>query len=158
MSYETRLSKITIEIDVQEAYENMSEKDRIEFLAENLQGANFADVLDEIQFGNLMAYISKRYGRSSIEEFIETFMDKKTGKRKSMKPFDLEACIRFDTIVTRSGNEASLFQYDEKEAEFPLVVLITRDNGDQMEETFTKDGMYFSDGRLSPNDLFMANE
>lgn len=75
-----------------------------------------------------------------------------------MKTFNLEACMRFDTIVTRSGNGALFFRYDDREENFPLAVLITRDNGDQDEETFTKDGMYFSDGRISPNDLFMADE
>lgn len=83
MSYETRLSEMTIEIDVQEAFDKMSEKDRVGFLAENLQGVNFSDVLDEIQFDNLMAYIAKRYERSSIEEFIETFMDKKQKGEKA---------------------------------------------------------------------------
>lgn len=76
MSHGTRLSEITVEIDVQEAYEKLSEKDRVEFLAENIQGRIFTKVLNEIPIYCLMEFISNKYERSSIDELLDKFQNK----------------------------------------------------------------------------------
>lgn len=70
-----------------------------------------------------------------------------------MKPFDLKAAKRGETIVTRDGREAQFIAHvPEARPSYSTVVLIDG-------ETFSiwDSGYYYWEGtRESPNDLFMA--
>ena len=74
-----------------------------------------------------------------------------------MKPFTLEEYLKnqFRKIITRDGREAKIL-YTEAEHEYPIIALITNEDGTQFPRAFNKNGEYFH-GTNSASDLFFSD-
>lgn len=73
-----------------------------------------------------------------------------------MKPFNLEAAIAGEKVITRDGREVFQFCYFKNmDTAYPVFASYRNDYGIDVTSSFTSDGMYTVRGE-SPNDLFMA--
>jgi len=75
---------------------------------------------------------------------------------KNKKPFDLEAALRGELLITRSGDEAKIIAQLNTDDEYKLIVKIKdRETRNESVESCTIDGKrYVNDG--GRGDLFMA--
>ena len=73
-----------------------------------------------------------------------------------MKEFDIELAKAGHPVCTRDGKSVRILCYDKIGNNYPIVTLM--DKGEYEEYIpFTIDGRYYSNGRESNNDLFMAS-
>lgn len=74
----------------------------------------------------------------------------------SLKKFDLQKALAGAPCVTRDGHEAKvLFDLDDSECVYPIVVVIRDDNGKWSSEEYTRGGRWDIDS-VCDNDLYMA--
>lgn len=70
-----------------------------------------------------------------------------------MKPFNLEAALRGEKVVTRDGREVTQLVKFDGEYDHPLAAMV-----EGSIESYTLGGKYFSDGGEANFDLFMHEE
>lgn len=70
-----------------------------------------------------------------------------------MKPFNLEAALRGEKVVTRDGREVTQLVKFDGEYDHPLAAMV-----EGSIESYTLGGKYFSDGGEANFDLFMYEE
>lgn len=70
--------------------------------------------------------------------------------KNNLKPFNLEAALAGEPVVTRDGQEATQVTLFECSSEFPLIAVV---NGEVY--SFTKQGRHYNCGQPSSFDLFM---
>ena len=77
-----------------------------------------------------------------------------------MRPFNLEEYLKNPSkkIVTRSGYNARIICTDRKDADYPIIALVSRESIEK-ESTlyYTKEGRFYVNG-LSESDLFFVAE
>ena len=77
-----------------------------------------------------------------------------------MKPFNLEEYLKNPSkkMVTRSGYNARIICTDRKDADYPIIALVSRESIEK-ESTlyYTKEGRFYVNG-LSESDLFFVAE
>lgn len=75
-----------------------------------------------------------------------------------MRPFNLEEYLKNPSkkMVTRSGYNARIICTDRKDADYPIIALVSRESIEK-ESTlyYTKEGRFYVNG-LSESDLFFA--
>lgn len=74
-----------------------------------------------------------------------------------MKPFNLEEAKAGKPVCTRDGRPARIICFDAKSA-YPIVALTPDIDGDEIVESYTADGYYYSDRSANVNNLMMAGE
>lgn len=74
----------------------------------------------------------------------------------SMKELDLNLVNQGHKIQTRDGRPARIICTNAKNSDFPVVVLITCENGEEVAETCTKDG-HININMKSERDIFMVS-
>jgi hypothetical protein len=70
----------------------------------------------------------------------------------NMKPFNLEAAMRGEPIVTRDGRKAKFVAYEPEAEKHKVVALV-----DQKLMSFNEDGSVWLYGGNRPSDLFMVS-
>ena len=70
-----------------------------------------------------------------------------------LKPFDLEAALRGEPVVTRDEKPVTQVTKFNTNSHYPIVAVI-----DKKLEFFTENGHYHPDGKTNSSDLFMAIE
>ena len=77
-----------------------------------------------------------------------------------MRPFNLEEYLKNPSkkMVTRSGYNARIICTDRKDADYPIIALVSRESIEK-ESTlyYTKEGRFYVNG-LSESDLFFVTE
>ena len=77
-----------------------------------------------------------------------------------MKPFNFEEYLKNPSkkLVTRSGYNARIICTDRKDADYPIIALVSRESIEK-ESTlyYTKEGRFYVNG-LSESDLFFVTE
>jgi len=73
-----------------------------------------------------------------------------------MKPFDMEAAKAGAPVVTGEGQKVRIVCFDAKRPSYPIVALVSDDNGIESVSIFTLEGCTNHHGINSRNDLFMA--
>ena len=77
-----------------------------------------------------------------------------------MRPFNLEEYLKnpLKKMVTRSGYNARIICTDRKDADYPIIALVSRESIEK-ESTlyYTKEGRFYVNG-LSESDLFFVTE
>ena len=77
-----------------------------------------------------------------------------------MKPFNFEEYLKNPSkkMVTRSGYNARIICTDRKDADYPIIALVSRESIEK-ESTlyYTKEGRFYVNG-LSESDLFFVTE
>ena len=77
-----------------------------------------------------------------------------------MRPFNLEEYLKNPSkkLVTRSGYNARIICTDRKDADYPIIALVSRESIEK-ESTlyYTKEGRFYVNG-LSESDLFFVAE
>ena len=80
--------------------------------------------------------------------------------RPFMRPFNLEEYLKNPSkkMVTRSGYNARIICTDRKDADYPIIALVSRESIEK-ESTlcYTKEGRFYVNG-LSESDLFFVAE
>lgn len=80
--------------------------------------------------------------------------------RPFMRPFNLEEYLKNPSkkMVTRSGYNARIICTDRKDADYPIIALVSRESIEK-ESTlyYTKEGRFYVNG-LSESDLFFVTE
>ena len=74
----------------------------------------------------------------------------------NLKPFDLEAAKNGAKVVTRCGNSVRIVCSDMRDDDYPIVGVVSRENGTEFSATFTREGKFVGLGTESRCDLFMA--
>jgi len=59
-----------------------------------------------------------------------------------MKPFDLEKARGGAKVCTRNGYKVEILRFDVKNPDYPIVALITDNDGIEICQSYTKDGKY----------------
>ncbi len=72
-----------------------------------------------------------------------------------MKPFDLEKAKAGAKVCTRNGYKVEILRFDVKNPYYPIIAVITNDDGIENYYAYTKDGKY-TDLNECPMDLVMA--
>lgn len=72
-----------------------------------------------------------------------------------MKPFDLEKAKAGAKVCTRNGLKVEILKFDVKNSYYPIIAVITNNNGIENCYAYTKDGKY-TDLNECPMDLVMA--
>lgn len=72
-----------------------------------------------------------------------------------MKPFNLEEAKAGKPVVLGDGRKARIVCYDRKN-KYPLVVLVENEDGDELMESYTLEGTFYSHTLSIVCDLFMA--
>ena len=75
-----------------------------------------------------------------------------------MKPFNLEQAKAGKPICTRDGRPARIICFDAQNEDFPIVALITDDEGDETPETYTAHGGYYTNAGQRDSDLMMVTQ
>ena len=73
-----------------------------------------------------------------------------------MKPFDLEKAKAGAKICTRSGFKVEILRFDIKNSNYPIVALVTNNDGTEHCYMYTKDGKYNIDLNKYPIDLVIV--
>lgn len=82
-------------------------------------------------------------------------------KKLSLRPFDLEAAKAGKPVCTRDGRKARIICFDKgKQANdfFPIIALVETEESGELIINYTNTGHYWSDTRISDNDLVMLLE
>lgn len=69
------------------------------------------------------------------------------------KPFDLQAAIRGEPIVTRDGRPARFVAQVPEATHYPVIAIVS---GGNAVTSHTNDGEEYNDGTESDDDLFMS--
>ena len=97
-----------------------------------------------------------------LDSRIESILKKvnKELNKYELIPFDIEKAKQGAKVMTREGCDVRILCYDHKREDYPIVAeIIPEDNSKEAHiETHTNDGRYYSNGTLSENDLFIAEE
>ena len=77
-----------------------------------------------------------------------------------MKPFNLEEYLANPSIkvVTRNGRNVRIICTDVRNDKYPIIALISQQNGDEVLFSYTKQGEVISNKWLSRYNLFFAPE
>ena len=77
---------------------------------------------------------------------------------KNLKPFNLEASRSGKPVCTRDGRKARIICFDREDKDFPMVALITEENGDESVSVRTSKGCYWRNEKTDYRDLMMLPE
>lgn len=76
----------------------------------------------------------------------------------NLKPFDLEAAKRGETVVAGYGSKVRIVFFDMKNPRYPIVAIQSGDDGIETEESFSLKGKYVFGEENDDQDLFMASK
>lgn len=73
-----------------------------------------------------------------------------------MKPFDLEKAKAGAKVYTRNGYKVEILRFNVKNPDYPIIALITDNNGIETCQAYTKYGKYYKNSDKDFRDLVMA--
>ena len=73
-----------------------------------------------------------------------------------MKEFNLEESKAGKPVCTRDGKKARIVCWDRKWENYPILALITENNGDELAVRCTNEGRASTSNEFGSNDLMMA--
>lgn len=78
-----------------------------------------------------------------------------------MKPFNIEEYLKNPNreLITRGGRKARIICTDRKDADYPIIVLVSNES-ETGEDTlyYTEEGKFYTTGGETPFDLFFATK